>query len=217
MIESIPREDIIEPAPARKPRALTPEQKEARNKRERDARAAKSASKAPRAKVSSKPRSTRAASLKTEIAAFLTLANTLVIMSPLGTRPVAAIHDPSVDAERRGDELDEPEINALAGALDAQCRRSPRFRKYVESVLTVGAGGQLVTVLGIIVARRAARHDVIPGGVPLDFALGMMLANGDTSALGNVPTPDDAPPPDPETLETAPAPLPEAGFDFDRN
>jgi hypothetical protein len=215
MIESVSRDEIIEPAPARKPRALTPDQKEARNKREREARAAKSASKAPRAKVT-KPRSARAPSLKTEIAAFLTLTNTLVIMSPLGTRPVAAIHDPAVDVERRGDELDEPEINALAGALDAQCRRSPRFRKYVESVLTVGAGGQLVTVLGIIATRRAARHNVIPGGVPLDFALGMMIANGDTAALGGFTPTEDAPGTDPETLETPPAPLPDAPFDFDK-
>lgn len=135
--------------------------------------------------ASPRPRGPR--SLKPEIEAFLTLVNSAVIMTPLGTRPVEAITNPAIEPTKIGDELDAAEIGALAGALDTQCQRSPRFRKYVEKMLTAGSGGQLVSVLGIIVARRASRHGLAPSHI--DPLLGMMLAGGGMEALGNMPPP----------------------------
>lgn len=153
-----------------------------------------------------------ARSLRVEIGALLTMANTAVIMSPLGTRPVAAITDPSFPLERIeriGDELDAAEIDALASALDAQCRRSPRFRKLIEGMLTAGAGGALVTVIGMIAARRLARHGVLPP--MLDPMLGLALSSDGLGALADMaPATPPKPEPDPVTGEREPIPL-----DFD--
>lgn len=165
--------------------------------------APKGASGAPRR--ARKPSTRRAAprgprSLAPEIAGMLTLVNTLVIMSPLGTRPMEAMTDPNVQPERVGDELDDAEIGALAAALDAQARRSPRFRKMLEGMLTAGAGGQLIGVLGIIAARRAARHGIAPP--MLDPMLGGMLAGGNLEAAMSYAAP--TPVPEPETDETVP-------------
>lgn len=161
----------------------------------------------PRKRTASRPRGPR--SLQPEIAALLTMVNAAIVLSPLGTRPVEAIADPSIMPERIGDELDAVEIAALASAIDAQCRRSPRFRKYVESVLTAGSGGALVTVVGMIAARRAARHGILPP--MLDPMLGMAMGSDGLSALANMEPPPTTEP-DPETGETPPKPLP---FDYD--
>lgn len=61
----------------------------------------------------------------------------------------------------QGDALDTAEIEALSKAIDAQCQTSPRFRKYVQTALDASSGGQLITVGGIIVARRLARHEIL--------------------------------------------------------
>jgi hypothetical protein len=144
-------------------------------------------------------------SLREPIAALLTMVNMALLMSPLGTRPIAATTDPNVVPERVGDELDAAEISALAAALDMQCQRSPRFRSYVEGMLSVGSGGALITTLGIIATRRAARHGLAPAA--LDPMLGMALAGDNLDALVNMaPAPDTTP--DPETGETPPTPLP---------
>lgn len=139
-------------------------------------------------------------SLANEIAGLLTLVNTVLIMSPLGTRPIEAMADPNVVPTRVGDELDEAEIGALAAAIDAQARRSPRFRKMIEGMLTAGAGGQLIGVVGIIAARRAARHGVMPA--MLDPMLGGMLAGGNLEAAMSFVQPE--PVPEPTTDETIP-------------
>lgn len=60
-----------------------------------------------------------------------------------------------------GDALDNAEIEALAKAIDAQCQTSPRFRRYVQTALDASSGGQLITVSGIIIARRFARHEFL--------------------------------------------------------
>lgn len=57
--------------------------------------------------------------------------------------------------------LDEAEIAALAISLNDQCRRSPRFKKYVEKALTITSGGQLATVGLMIGARRAVRFGAL--------------------------------------------------------
>lgn len=86
------------------------------------------------------------------------------------------------------DMLDDAEITALAKAIDAQCQNSPRFRKYVQAALDASSGGQLITVTGIIVARRMARHEfLLPKAA--DAQLG--------SILGSVTM---MPAPEPETL-----------------
>lgn len=148
-------------------------------------------------------------SLRPEIGAALTMLNAVLIVSPLGTRPVEAIGDPAIMPERIGDELDAAEIDALASAIDAQCKRSPRFRAYVESVLTVGSGGTLLTVLAIIAARRAARHGILPAQVDM---IGGMALSSDIGALANIEPVPPSTAPDPDTGETPPKPLP---FDYE--
>ena len=82
-------------------------------------------------------------SLETQLGASLVMANLPLLML-----------DPT-------DALDEAEIKALAKAIDAQCKTSPRFRKYVMAALEVTSGGQLVTTVGIIGLRRLARHGIL--------------------------------------------------------
>lgn len=139
-------------------------------------------------------------SLAPEIGALLALVNGAIIASPLGTRPVQAITDPNIAAERIGDELDGAEIAALASAIDAQCKRSPRFRKVVEGFLGAGSGGTLIAVVGLIAVRRMARHGVLPPH--LDFTAGMVLS-ADVGALADMA---DAAveTTDPDTGETVP-------------
>ena len=75
------------------------------------------------------------------------------------------------------DALDVAELDALASALDEQCKLSPRFRKYVESMLGVASGGQLIAVVGMISARRLARHGFLGvAGETVDATIGAQLA-----------------------------------------
>lgn len=75
------------------------------------------------------------------------------------------------------DALDPAELEALATALDEQCKISPRFRKYVESMLGVGTGSQLLVVAGMVGGRRLARHGMLgEGGPNVDKVLGEQLA-----------------------------------------
>lgn len=153
------------------------------------------------------PRKPSTRKLKEEIAAFLTMANSVVLMTPLGTKPAMAALDPNFPAdkiEHIGDELDAYEISALAASIDRQCQRSPRFRKYVERVLGVGSGGTLLATLGIIATRRAARHGMIPNGEAIDFSLGMMLASGSIEAAASAPLPKVEGLRDEDTGETVP-------------
>lgn len=82
------------------------------------------------------------------------------------------------------DALDPTEIAALARAIDAQCKQSVRFRKYVEAALTAGSGGQLFGVIALIGLRRASRHGLLPPEI--DATFGAMLAN---QPLPTTPTP----------------------------
>lgn len=150
----------------------------------------------PRLAKPRKPHKPRTASprqstrkLREEIAAFLTMANTVVLMTPLGTKPARAAFDSSVPVEKIGDELDAAEISALAASIDRQCLRSPRFRKYIEAMLGVGSGGTLLATIGIIATRRAARHGLIPNGQIVDLTLGTMIATGGMEAMANTPIP----------------------------
>lgn len=97
-------------------------------------------------------------SLEAQIAATLMAMNFALYLIP----PLAA------------DRLDEVEIKALARALDAQAKGSPRFRKMLEGALTVTSGGQLLGVAMIIGARRASRHGLLPPEA--DGQLGAMLS-----------------------------------------
>jgi len=125
-----------------------------------------------------KPRAAR--SLETQIGATLVMANL----------PVMAFAS--------GDALDDAEIVALSKAIDAQCKQSPAFRRYVVGALEITSGGQLVGVVGIIGARRLARHGILLPA-EADAMLGKML--GGVSAIP--PPPPDVPPPD--IMETADA------------
>ena len=103
--------------------------------------------------------SARTPSLENQIGALLVSMNFVVMIIPPLSR----------------DALDDAEITALARAIDQQCKTSPRFRKYVETALAAGSGGQLMTVALMIVARRASRHGILPEN--LDPAIGTMLAS----------------------------------------
>lgn len=206
--EPVPVESLQEPIKAGKdgkPLSMKPSAVRARRARAK----AKAEGRAPKAAPKRARPSTR--SLAPEIGAMLALINGMVIASPLGTRPVAAITDPNVQPERIGDELDAAEIAALSAAIDAQCRRSPRFRKVVEGMLGAASGGTLVTVVGLIAARRAARHGLVPAQV--DVMAGLILQS-DVEAIANASkaATDDAP--DPTTGETPPDREAESAFDF---
>lgn len=150
--------------------------------------------KASRPRTGGKPRTPRTPkTLYPEIAAFLTMTNTLVTMTPIGSKyeptgnftqteiaPGMTIPFPEMRMTALGDELDDMEIMHLSKALDAQCQRSPRFKKYVETFLGAAAGGGIIAIVGIIAARRAARHGLIDPS--LDPKLGGIL-NGDLGAL----------------------------------
>lgn len=61
----------------------------------------------------------------------------------------------------RSDALDPKEIELLADAIDNQAKISPTFRKYLTIALSATSGGQLISVVAIIGARRLARHEII--------------------------------------------------------
>jgi hypothetical protein len=94
---------------------------------------------------SSSPRRT-SASLETQIGAFLWTVNVPLQLVPVLQR----------------DALDAVEIDALAKAINQECERNARFRKFVEQALAVQGGTNLVLVLGLIIGRRAIRHGIVP-------------------------------------------------------
>lgn len=163
-------------------------------------------------------------SLYPEIVAFLTMTNTLVTLTPLGSKyeptgkvdtielaPGFYVPMPEMRQISLGDELDQMEIAHLAKSLDAQCQRSPRFKKYVETFLGVAAGGGILTIVAMIVARRAARHGIIDPSLDVTFGRAMQ---GDLSALAEfAPSPPPDQTPDNGTGEVAP--VPGAGGDAD--
>lgn len=115
---------------------------------------------------SSAPRRSGAASLESQIGAFLWTVNApLQLIPPL-----------------QRDALDATEIQALAHAIDEECKRSPRFRKYVVQALSIQGGTSLFLVVGAIIGRRAIRHDIVPvpeeigGKAGADALLGGVIA-----------------------------------------
>lgn len=100
------------------------------------------------------------ASLKKQISGALMTINLALIMIP----PL------------RRDVMDMVEIDALATALDDQAKQSKRFRQALETALSATTGGNLVGILAIVGARRAARHGMIPEEA--DQMLGNLLAQG---------------------------------------
>lgn len=225
-VESVPIAEID-------PRSGKPLSESPGAKRARERRAAiKNGTATPRRAGAKRPRNAPRTprtpkTLYPEIAAFLTLVNTGITMTPLGSRheptgkiemmelaPNVSIPFPEMRMTKLGDELDDMEIAHLAKAIDAQAMRSPRFKKYVEMVLGAGAGFGILAIVGMIAGRRASRHGIIDPS--LDAKLGAML-NGDISSLANfVPTPQVDVTPHPETGEIAPEPdgEPVAGFSF---
>jgi hypothetical protein len=86
----------------------------------------------------------RSASLESQLTGFVVLINTFV----MAFQPRMA--------------LDLVEQTALVKALDAQCQASPKFRKYVESVVKGLGGVSLMGVVALIIARRVIRAGVLP-------------------------------------------------------
>ncbi len=91
----------------------------------------------------------RGGSLETQIGAFLVTVNAPIMLFA------------SKDA------LDTVEISALAHALDQECQRSPRFRKYVEQALAVQGGTSLALVVLAIAGRRVVRHNLVTVPEPI--------------------------------------------------
>jgi hypothetical protein len=122
------------------------------------------ADKAPRRPRSDTGQPRRRRNLETEIGAFLVQVNMVILLVP----PL------------RGDALDATEIMALAQGINEQAKRSPRFRRMVETALSVTGAGGLPVTIGIIATRRAARHGLVPLNLPisatdLDATLGAFL------------------------------------------
>lgn len=93
-----------------------------------------------------------------------------------------------------GDALDDGEIAALASALDAQAQNNPAFRKYLMMALDASSGGQLITVGGVIIARRMARHSfLLPKEA--DAQLGKLFNSG------AMPKPEPVAEPEQESVE----------------
>jgi hypothetical protein len=186
------------------------EKREARNRRDRERRASQGGtSRAPRA-----PSRRTARSLYPEITAALTMTNTILSLSPLGSKyePTGQISTvdlgngmqipmPELRMIKLGDELDDAEIMQLASAIDRQCQRSPRFKRYVELALNGISGGGILGIMAMIGARRAARHGVIDPSY--DARLGAMMA-GDLSSLAAFTPSPDANATVPETGEQPP-------------
>lgn len=74
------------------------------------------------------------------------------------------------------DALDSVEIRALAKAIDQECQRNARFRKYVENALKVQGGTSLLLVVAAIAGRRVVRHNIItmPEPVTNEMVDGML-------------------------------------------
>lgn len=225
LIESVPDAEL---AQGPRPRTLsdTPAAKRARDLRaSRKAAGGVPGRKPGRPRKGGTPRTPRTPkTLYPEIAALLTMVNTVVTMTPLGSKheptgeitsfeiaPGMVVPIPEMRQTTLGDELDTMEIAHLAKALDAQCQRSPRFKRYVEMVLGVGAGGGIIAIVGIIAARRAARHGIIDPS--LDATFGTML-NGDLSALSSF-VPSGGIDETPDAVSGEQPPIPGAGGDAD--
>lgn len=207
-IESVPG-SLIEPLPVKRGRGRPPKVDPATGERVNPPKGTgrAPAKRTPAKRPAARPRAPK--SLYPELAATLSVVNTIFAMSPLGSK-----FDPETMQIKQGDELDESEITLLAKSLDAQCQRSPRFRKQVERVLGVGAGGQIIAVLGMIGARRMSRHGVLPPMI--DPMIGAMISGGDLGDLAAfVPTPDadTAEAVKASTGEEAPQPIGDLDFD----
>jgi len=107
-------------------------------------------------------------SLKTKIGAMLQLFNMTFFFMP--------------DAFK-GDALDMAEIEALSEALDKQAQKSDFVYKTLDMVISGGDSAQLLWVVGIIVARRAARHGLVPKEI--DDASSFLI-NMDPAMLGEM-------------------------------
>lgn len=78
------------------------------------------------------------------------------------------------------DALDTVEILALAKAIDDECQRNARFKKFVEQALAVQGGTSLILVVAAIAGRRVVRHNIIEMPEPIsnegiDVALGAFI------------------------------------------
>lgn len=58
------------------------------------------------------------------------------------------------------DALQPKEVAVLVNALEEQADKSPRFRRGLETLLTVTSGGSLGLIVGIIIGRRLARRQM---------------------------------------------------------
>lgn len=232
-IESVSLDELNGTARGRRILSETPAAKKARERRaaikagtvtpkERGSRRAAKPRGGGRSRTPQTPKT-----LYPEIAAALSMGNMIIAFTPFASKyeptgvivqyeaaPGISFPMPEQRMTKLGDELDEMEIANLAAALDRQCQRSPRFKKYVEMVLNGVAGGGILTILGMIAARRASRHGIL--NPTLDGKLGAMMA-GDVSAIAGFMsdaesgTIDETP--NPETGERAPVPTPDLDFE----
>lgn len=124
-------------------------------------------------------------SLRTEIGGMLVLVNMPLQMVPALQR----------------DALDASEIDALAKAIDQECQTNATFRKYVEQMLRVQGGTNLMFVVAAIAARRVVRHGIVPddltepigGREGLDLLIGQAIAASTNASVFKATTPPPEP------------------------
>jgi hypothetical protein len=106
--------------------------------------------------------------------------------------------------QTRGDALEPDEIAALSKAIVEQCKSSVTFRRYVQYALRATTAGGLMTALSLVLARRAMRHGLIPGGPEADAQLGGLIGvMAGSRGLGSVfGAPETATPGPPTPLRT---------------
>lgn len=123
-------------------------------------------------------------SLRTEIGGLLTMVNLPLMMLPMTQKGA----------------LDPVEIDALAKAIDQECQTNATFRKYVEQMLKVQGGTNLMFVVAAIGARRVVRYDVIPeeilepigGKDSVDLLIGQAIAASSNMSVfkASIPRPE---------------------------
>ncbi len=133
-----------------------------------------------------KPRGPRKAKAATQPAVDMRplgpeIANVLGIVNVgLGLTPLTA-----------RDKLSADEQTLLSVAIAEEADRSLRFRRIVLAVVARSGEAGLMAIAGLILARRAARHGLLP--IETDYEIGNLFAQG---LHGQVPVAETPAPPD---------------------
>ncbi|MHB8674582.1 MAG: hypothetical protein ACYDAK_13020 [Candidatus Limnocylindrales bacterium] len=87
------------------------------------------------------------------------------------------------------DALEPDEITALAKGIVEQCRTSPAFKRYVQAALRVSGATGILVPLSLVLARRAARHGILPAEADAQMGAMIGVLAGTTSLAAAMPPP----------------------------